>query len=522
MSRRLGIAALLLTVVLFPARTAWADAGVTLVVNPNVGTAAGSTLDLLGSYTILGPDTITDFHLRIDLPAHTALKDIPYAPPGLTCSQPSASVVDCSAPSSAGLASYAYFDFLFSVDANTVPDTPLPFTFTILGNGITTPLPDRTKTLTAYVIGPNDPATTLSAPRSIAPGSTLTATATMTNNGPYDAHRPEVFLTMWNGLTPLDITSFTAPEGWRCNGGSNGTPVGCTTDIMTPGNVAVITFSAVLPQSATGSVTSQASTSSWFDASNLNNTPVATTFIGTPPPSADLSVTISASPSQVKPGDTVTYTVSLQNSSAVNASGVALSFAMSPALTVVSNTMPCSAGPCDMGTIVTGETRTFTITALANQAPGTIVTATAVTSATNDDTPANNQATAVFAILDTDANVDLSLAMTAAPPEVHPGDLITLTYVVTNHGSAGATGVSVLTDLPPNLGFVAGSGIVGTLAAGESKTVTVTAAANGLGSDTVAANVTSAEADRNAADNSASQSIAVTPVPSTRRRSAHH
>ena len=403
MARWLGIA-VLLTVVFSLARTAWGEnADVTLTPGKSVGGPAGSTLEVTGSYTILGPGVITDFHLRVDLPAHTALKEIVYPPPQLTCSQPSPSVVDCSAPSTSGISAYGYIELQVSIDANTPADTPLPFTFTILGTGITTPLSDRTKTLTTYVIGPNDPAATLSAPRSVDAGSTLTAMATVTNNGPHDAHGAQVFLTMWNGLTPLDITSVTAPEGWSCVGGSNGTPVGCTTDVLTPGTVAVITFSAALPQSATGSVTSMASVASWFDTSNVNNLPVATTFVGPPAPSADVSVTIAASRAQVNPGDTVTYTVRLSNSGGVNANGVGLLVSDSAALPVVSSTLPCSSGLCDVGTLVSGESRTYTITVLANQPAGTTVTATAATSATNDDTPANNQATATVAIVDTPA-----------------------------------------------------------------------------------------------------------------------
>ncbi|HEY2322540.1 MAG TPA: hypothetical protein VGJ82_06700 [Thermoanaerobaculia bacterium] len=396
MVRKVGIA-VLLTVVFLSARTARADAAVTLIASGNRATPPGSTLDFFASYTLPGPGEITDFHLRIDLPAHTAFAEIVTPPANLTCSRPSASVVDCSAPSTIGLRSYDYIELLVSTDKNAVPDTPLLFTFTILGNGITTPLADRTKTLTAYVIGPNDPAASLSAPRSTDAGATLTATATITSGGPYDAHDPNAFLTMWNGLTPLDISSVSAPDGWRCNGGANGTPVGCTTDIMTPGTVAVIAFSAVVPQNATGSVTSKVDVGSSFDTSNLNDVVVATTFIGTPPPSADVSVTISASPSQVKPGDAVTYTVTLHNSSGVNADGVALSVSNSASLPAISSTLPCTAGPCDIGTLVSGESRTFTVVVLAPESVGT-VTATATTSATNDDTPADNQARATFEI----------------------------------------------------------------------------------------------------------------------------
>ncbi|HEY2323944.1 MAG TPA: hypothetical protein VGJ82_13900, partial [Thermoanaerobaculia bacterium] len=48
-------------------------------------------------------------------------------------------------------------------------------------------------------------------------------------------------------------------------------------------------------------------------------------------------------------------------------------------------------------TLVSGESRTFTVVVLAPESVGT-VTATATTSATNDDTPADNQARATFEV----------------------------------------------------------------------------------------------------------------------------
>ncbi|HEX3110192.1 MAG TPA: DUF11 domain-containing protein [Thermoanaerobaculia bacterium] len=510
-----------------PARTARAeDAEVALNVNGTLASTAGSTLDILGSYTISGPGAITDFHLRIDLPAHTALKEFEYPPVGLSCSHPSSSVIDCSAPSSSGLNSFTYFELLVSIDADAVPDTPLPFTFTILGNGITTPLADRTKTFTTYVLGPNDPATSISAPRSVDAGNALPATATVTNNGPYDVHGAYVFFTMWNGLTPVDIPNVSGPNGWRWIGDSKTTTASCYADIILPGTVAVFTFSGVLPQGATGSVRTMSSISSPFDISQLNNDVVATSFIGTPPPSADVSVTISASPAQANPGDQVTYTVRLDNTSSVAATGVALSVGDSASLPVVSSTLPCSSGPCDMGTIIPGESRTFTVVVRASTPSGATVTATATTSATNDDTPVNNHATANFGIgapANPNPNVDLSLTMSTAPADVHPGDLITFIYVVTNHGGATATGVVVHPVLPANMKFVSDSGeVIGTLAAGQSAIVTVTAVATMLGSDTASAQVVSTETDSNPGDNSASETIAVTPLSSSRRRSSHH
>jgi uncharacterized repeat protein (TIGR01451 family) len=125
--------------------------------------------------------------------------------------------------------------------------------------------------------------------------------------------------------------------------------------------------------------------------------------------------------------------------------------------------------------------------------------------------------------------VDLSLAMSATPSVLHPAEMITFTYVVTNHGGMVASGVAVGTTYPANVTFVSGSAgcdathcDVGTLASGESATVTTYGVATTIGYDSAAAQASSIENDPNQADNSVSQAVMVLPLATGKRRGSHH
>lgn len=102
---------------------------------------------------------------------------------------------------------------------------------------------------------------------------------------------------------------------------------------------------------------------------------------------------------------------------------------------------------------------------------------------------------------------DMTIAQTPSAPGVNHGDTVTFTVTVTNNGPATATGIS-LTDMFMNATFVSvtgpmatcsGSGpitcTIGTLAAGQSTTVTITLNASDLGTISNTANVTAVEFD---------------------------
>ncbi len=137
-------------------------------------------------------------------------------------------------------------------------------------------------------------------------------------------------------------------------------------------------------------------------------------------------------------------------------------------------------------------------------------------------------ATSVFSGFSVTAvtGTDLGVAKIAAQPVVPVGSNLTYTVTVTNHGPAGATGVTLTDPLPAGVTFVSviasqgscgqAAGVVtcslGDLAVATSAQVTIVGTAATAGTKVNTATVTSAGTELNPADNSASASVTV-PAP---------
>jgi uncharacterized repeat protein (TIGR01451 family) len=119
---------------------------------------------------------------------------------------------------------------------------------------------------------------------------------------------------------------------------------------------------------------------------------------------------------------------------------------------------------------------------------------------------------------------DLSVAVTDAPDPVTVGGNLTYTITVTNAGPAAATGVTLTDTLPAGVTFVSATGGVtpvgntltfnlGSLAAGGvGASVTVVVRPTTAGTITGRADVSAAEADPNAANNTDAETTAVNPA----------
>ena len=285
-----------------------------------------------------------------------------------------------------------------------------------------------------------------------------------------------------------------------------------------------------------GPVTATATVSAVNDSNSANNQ-ASTQFVVTPR-HADLGVAINA-PAVVHPG-TAPWTFVVSNAGPDDTPHSALSFQL-PAGTTFSSFVGGTASFCSIsGSLVScagpssfPASAIWTATVQLNvlpSAPSSIHAVANVSTTDVDPNSANNSASAdTRFVASANPNVDLSLSMTATPSVLHPSDMITLNYIVANHGGITATGVVLHTTYPSNITFVSGPAgcdatgcTVGTLTAGQSATFTIYATASMLGYDTATANATSNETDPNLGDNSAAQTIVVTPLPSTRRRSSRH
>ncbi len=214
----------------------------------------------------------------------------------------------------------------------------------------------------------------------IVAGGDVTYTVTVTNNGPSPA-------TSVSGgfLTPTDTTligSSSTALGTIGNGMSADFTVSLRTD-ESP-NSSTVTF---MPSVSSG-VT---------DPNTTNNAGSEDTSI-TPTPNADLNVTASVDTALVVPGDTATWTVTVENLGPQDATAVAATSTLPAGVTLV-NTTGCSEDPagvatCSLGTIAAGTSASFDIAASVNAGTtGTLQLSSSASSPVVDFTPGNDRAT---------------------------------------------------------------------------------------------------------------------------------
>ena len=252
---------------------------------------------------------------------------------------------------------------------------------------------------------------------------------------------------------------------------------------------------------------------------------------------ADVSIAKTADPTTVFNGQTVTYTLNVQNAGPSSAQNVTVSDPVDPASLTDVAVQP-SQGSCDttvscsLGTLAPNATATITITAsaAANTSAGavTVNNSATVSSPTPDPNPSNNTDTASVTVLGT---ADLAITKTgSANPTQGGADSYTLT--VTNNGPDSAQQVVVNDSLASQFTATAATGAacaplpvtggtvvctLGTMAANTTATITISGTlAPGTAGQTIAdaAAVSSNTGDPDLSNNNAGFSQVINPVAS--------
>lgn len=383
-------------------------------------------------------------------------------------------------------------------------------------------------TATIQVVAPADVSIAMTSPSVVSGGTVYDNVVTVTNNGPGEA-LPKVELRFDNSVPKaLDGTA-----AWTCT--TSGPVVDCTaTSPLEPGST-TFTFTAIAPPS--GSMTQTASMSLVNDT-NLQDNQATTTTAVIPedlPPAPAVTLTLTAVPDIVHPGDLLTYTAKITNTSNLDAQSVILTWELPG--TVVSTTCDIPTNKtCFFSTIAAGATQTATRTIRVDAAPGPQVLGSATVTSPNIPFDPNTDAAALwtpFAAAPTQ-QADVSVTVDAAPATLQTGDVVTFTLTAKNGGTSEAAGdVTVNFFLPNSLAFLSASPgckgtaaiicTVGTLDSGALATLSVTARAVAPGSITATASVTTTSPEANSGNNSGSATIVVNPPPApARRRAARH
>lgn len=360
------------------------------------------------------------------------------------------------------------------------------------------------------------------------PGSQVTYTITVTNNGPSDVTGATVSDTI-----PSAFASYTVSgtNGFNSSG-SGGSAFSDTHANLASGASITYTITGTLSQTVTGNLTNTATVaapSGTTDPTSGNN---SATDSDTLVPLVDLAVTKTDSSETAVPGQTVTYTITVTNNGPSAVSSIVLNDTLPSALSGVS--FSPSAGSYDSGTGVWSGLNLTPGASVTMQVSGTIDPAATgdLTNSVlvlppegvNESNGDNNSAT------DTDTltpEVDLAVAKTDNQTSAVPGDSVTYTVTVTNSGPSTVSSLALTDTIPAALGSVtftpstgsynSGTGVWSglTLASGQSITMqvsgTIDPAATGNLVNSVTVAPPAGATDTNSGNNTASDTDTLTP-----------
>ena len=195
---------------------------------------------------------------------------------------------------------------------------------------------------------------------------------------------------------------------------------------------------------------------------------------------ADVSITKSASPSTLFSGDTVTFTLNVQNAGPSSAQDVTVDDPIAPtafsAVTVDTTQGTCDGTvSCSLGTITANSTVTITITATVAARDTTLTNTASASSPTPDPAAANNTASADLTVQGT---ADLAIQKSSSTSTPQQGGTDTFTLTVANNGPDTARSVVVNDTLPSQLTATSatGGGFSCTLPGGAGGTIVCTLA----------------------------------------------
>src|SRR5581483_3324717 len=405
------------------------------------------------------------------------------------------------------------------------------------------PSPENDSASTSLTVSSADVGVTKTAPATaVAGGPTFNYVITLTNSGPDAATNASFNDALPAGINFVSLVQNSGPSA-NCTtpaANTNGT-VGCSIGIFSNGNSAQFTITvqaaATLANGTVVSNTATARTDS-ADTNPNNDTASASTTINA---QADVAINKTA-PASVTAGTNLTYTITVNNNGPSNAASVAWTDALPAGTTFVS--LNQTSGPafncsgtttisCSVATLANGASATFSlVVAVSPGATGVLSNTATVTSPTPDTNNGNNSSTAPTTV---NVSSDVSITKNGAPASIAAGNNITWTIVVSNTGPSTATTVTMTDVLPANTAFVSlgQSGAAfncTTPAAGAAGTVTCTAATLATGASTTftlvastavttppgtisnTATVSSASADPNNGNNSATSSTTVGQV----------
>jgi uncharacterized repeat protein (TIGR01451 family) len=226
------------------------------------------------------------------------------------------------------------------------------------------------------------------------PGTSVTYTITVTNNGPSTAPGA---LVANSAPTGTSITSWTALFAGGATGIASGT--GNISELVSLPLGASITYSVILavPSNYTGPLTNTATVNPPSGVTDLDLTNNTATDTDTQNSSTDLAITKSVSLNLPQVGSSATFTLTVTNNGPSAATGVTVTDLLPAGYTYISDngsgTYNSATGAWAVGNLANGGTASLAIAATVN-ATGPYLNTATVTGNQTDPNQANNQASA--------------------------------------------------------------------------------------------------------------------------------
>ncbi len=375
-----------------------ADVSVTNTPNP-VPVQAGNNITYTQVVSNAGPSAAASVTLTDTLPANTTAVSL-TGPAGWTCTLATRT---CTDPTLAS-ASPATISYVVSVNAGTAAGTAVNETATV-SSTTSDPNPSNNTAVASDVVATATQAdlvvTNSGTPTSVSPGSNVTYTQTVTNNGPAAA----TGTTFSETLPPnTNFQSITIPAGWTCPTlpavGGTGT-ISCTDGSnLATGAANTASFTVVLQVNSNTpsgtNITDTATATATNVVPGLTTNTASSSVLVASASSADVAISKTGSPNPVTQGTLLNYTLLVGNNGPATATNV-----------TVQDTLPSTVGyqfstttqgscseaggvvSCLLGSLANGATATIHIVTIPQQA-GTITNTATVTADQTDPNPNNN------------------------------------------------------------------------------------------------------------------------------------
>jgi len=486
-----------------------ADLSMALTDMPDPVTA-GSQLTYSAALTNAGPSDAQNARFSVNIPAGTSF--VSAMPVGGSCS--GTTTVTCTWPGATVPTTSRSATIVVSVPAATADGSSLLASSTATSDTSDTASGNNNFDAATTVTAAADLAITLSdSPDPVFAGNQLTYVAILSNGGLSDAQGATITLPLPAGTSPF---SASASVGGSCAIG--GTVVCTWAGATAPGTMRTATIVVTVNSSQTANLSATATaSSSTNDPAGGNNSATEVTVVQA---QADLSITLTDAPDPVVAGTNLTYTATVSNAGPSDATAVVVNLPTPTGTSFVSGTVSgggsCAAGiSCSItGNMLPGTARTVSITVLVGAAvlDGTVINATAtVTASSPDPIGGNNSFSTSTTVI---ARADLLIGLTSSVPQVLINVPVSFTATSQNLGPSNAQNVSITLTLTPDFRYtslvasgatcttpqIGTTGAIvctwaGATAPGVTRTLTVVAFSNNLGTTAVNASSTSPTTD---------------------------